>query len=96
MLRTLGLIYRRDKALSKAALGFIEVALDNAFGAARMTAVSHELENVLDDLRLGKVELTTRVLDLLFQSVELYGRLLAAERGQSPEPAPEVRVPAPV
>jgi DNA-binding transcriptional LysR family regulator len=36
MVRTVGLIYRRDKALSKAALGFIEVALDNAFGGARM------------------------------------------------------------
>jgi DNA-binding transcriptional LysR family regulator len=32
MVRTVGLIYRKDKALSKAALGFIEVALDNAFG----------------------------------------------------------------
>jgi two-component system chemotaxis sensor kinase CheA len=64
--------------------------LAGLFGAARMSAVSHELENVLDDLRLGKVELTTRVLDLLFQSVELYGRLLAAERGHAPEPAAEV------
>jgi DNA-binding transcriptional LysR family regulator len=36
MVRTVGLIYRRDKALSKAALGFIEVTLDNAFGGARM------------------------------------------------------------
>jgi DNA-binding transcriptional LysR family regulator len=36
MVRTVGLIYRRDKALSKAALGFIEVALDNAFGGSRM------------------------------------------------------------
>jgi DNA-binding transcriptional LysR family regulator len=36
MIRTVGLIYRRDKALSKAALGFIEVALDNAFGGTRM------------------------------------------------------------
>jgi DNA-binding transcriptional LysR family regulator len=36
MIRTVGLIYRRDKALSKAALGFIEVALDNAFGGPRM------------------------------------------------------------
>jgi DNA-binding transcriptional LysR family regulator len=32
IVRTVGLIYRKDKALSKAALGFIEVALDNAFG----------------------------------------------------------------
>lgn len=32
MLRRLGLIYRRDKALSKAALGFIQVVLDNVGG----------------------------------------------------------------
>lgn len=30
MMRKLGLIYRKDKALSKAALGFIQVILDNA------------------------------------------------------------------
>jgi DNA-binding transcriptional LysR family regulator len=29
MFRRLGLIYRKDKALSKAALGFIQVVLDN-------------------------------------------------------------------
>ena len=38
MVRTVGLIYRRDKALSKAALGFIEVVLENAFGGTRMAA----------------------------------------------------------
>lgn len=32
MMRTLGLIYRKDKALSKAALGFIQVTLDEARG----------------------------------------------------------------
>jgi hypothetical protein len=32
MLRRLGLIYRKDKALSKAALGFIQVILGH-FGA---------------------------------------------------------------
>ncbi len=32
MARNLGLIYRRDKALSKAALGFIQVVLDNIKG----------------------------------------------------------------
>jgi hypothetical protein len=30
MIRRVGLIYRRDKALSKAALGFIQVASENA------------------------------------------------------------------
>src|SRR3984885_6525116 len=64
--------------------------LAGLFGAARMTAVSHELEDVLDDLRLGRIELTARVLDLLFQSVELYGLLLSAERGHAPEPSNEV------
>jgi DNA-binding transcriptional LysR family regulator len=29
MVRRLGLIYRKDKALSKAALGFIQIVLDN-------------------------------------------------------------------
>jgi len=32
MMRTLGLIYRKDKALSKAALGFIQVTLEHAVG----------------------------------------------------------------
>jgi hypothetical protein len=32
MMRKLGLIYRKDKALSKAALGFIQVILENAGG----------------------------------------------------------------
>lgn len=32
MVRRLGLIYRRDKSLSKAALGFIQVTLDHALG----------------------------------------------------------------
>jgi two-component system chemotaxis sensor kinase CheA len=64
--------------------------LAGLFGAARMTALSHQLEDVLDDLRLGRIELTARVLDLLFQSVELYGLILSAEKGQAPEPAGEV------
>jgi DNA-binding transcriptional LysR family regulator len=42
MIRRLGLIYRRDKALSKAALGFIQVVLDNVgdemANAPRVTA----------------------------------------------------------
>ncbi len=64
--------------------------LAGLFGAARMTALSHQLEDVLDDLRLGRIELTARVLDLLFQSVELYGLILSAEKGQAPDPTREV------
>jgi two-component system chemotaxis sensor kinase CheA len=65
--------------------------LSGLFGAAMMSGLSHELENLLDDLRLGRIELTSQVLDLLFQSVELYGRILAAAKGDAPEPAPEVK-----
>src|SRR5258708_36570235 len=43
--------------------------LSGLFGAARMTGLSHELEDVLDDLRLGRIELSSSVLDLLFQAV---------------------------
>ena len=64
--------------------------LAGLFGAARMTGLSHELEDVLDDLRLGRIELSSGVLDLLFQAVELYGHILAAEKGSQPEPAAEV------
>ena len=40
MIRRVGLIYRRDKALSKAALGFIQVTLDNAGNEIGMPAVT--------------------------------------------------------
>jgi two-component system chemotaxis sensor kinase CheA len=51
------------------------------FGATRMSALSHQLEDVLDDVRLGKVELTQQVLDLLFRGVDFYGRILSEEKG---------------
>lgn len=65
--------------------------LSGLFGAAMMSGLSHELENLLDDLRLGRIELTAQVLDLLFQSVELYGRILSAAKGDGAEPAAEVK-----
>ena len=36
--------------------------LSGLFGAAMMSGLSHELENLLDDLRLGRIELTPQVL----------------------------------
>ena len=65
--------------------------LSGLFGAALMTGLSHELEDLLDDLRLGRVELSQNVLDVVFRAVELYGRMLSAERGDVPEPANEVK-----
>jgi two-component system chemotaxis sensor kinase CheA len=64
--------------------------LSGLFGATRMAGLSHELEDVLDDLRLGRIEITATVLDLLFQAVSLYARLLTAESAGGPEPEREV------
>src|SRR5882672_7514216 len=64
--------------------------LAGLFGAARMSALSHELENVLDDLRLGKIELTQRVVDLLFRGVNIYGRILAVEKGLRADPLQDI------
>jgi two-component system chemotaxis sensor kinase CheA len=64
--------------------------LSGLFGATRVAGLSHQLEDALDDLRLGRIDLTTRVLDLLFQAVSLYTRLLVAEKGDAPEPVAEV------
>ncbi len=65
--------------------------LSGLFGAAMMAGLSHELEDLLDDLRLGRIEMTAAVLDLLFKSVDLYGRILASVKGDGPEPAAEVK-----
>ncbi|WP_394826243.1 chemotaxis protein CheW [Pendulispora albinea] len=66
--------------------------LAGLFGATLMSGLSHELEDVLDDLRLGRLDLTAAVLDVLFRAVELYARILAAERSDTPEePAQEVK-----
>jgi two-component system chemotaxis sensor kinase CheA len=58
-----------------------------SLGAERpgLSQLSHHLENTLDALRLGKLPLNLGALDLLFESVELFGRLLAAESGDSGE-----------
>lgn len=61
--------------------------LSSLFGVARMSTLSHHLEDLLDDLRLGRVELTPKVLDVLFRAVEVYGQILAALRAGEPEPA---------
>lgn len=44
-----------------------------------LSQLSHNLENTLDALRLGKLPLTLDTIDLLFEAVDLFGRLLAAE-----------------
>ena len=64
--------------------------LAGLFGATRMASLSHELEELLDKLRLGKVDLTASVLDLLFRSVQLYGLILQAEKEGRDQVIPQV------
>lgn len=50
--------------------------LSGMFGFAAMTELGHNLESLLDGLRLGKVGLTPSVLDLLFEAVSAIHMLL--------------------
>lgn len=48
------------------------------FGFVDLGEVAHVLEDLLDQLRLGRVDLDQRVLDVLFEGVEVLQRLLSA------------------
>ncbi|MBX3274083.1 MAG: chemotaxis protein CheA [Sandaracinaceae bacterium] len=48
------------------------------FGFYDLGEVAHGLEDLLDQLRLGRVELSQEVLDVLFEGVEVLQRLLAS------------------
>lgn len=64
--------------------------LAGLFGAGRLMALSHELETTLDALRLGKVQLTPSLLGSLFRAIDLYGRILQAEKDGRVDVIPEV------
>jgi two-component system, chemotaxis family, sensor kinase CheA len=64
--------------------------LAGLFGAQRLGHVSHRLEDLLDDLRLGRMGLGPEVLDVLFLAVEAYGRLLGHAREGIDEPVAQV------
>lgn len=49
------------------------------FGHPTIGAIAHSLEDLLDQLRLEKVALTAEVLDVLFEGVEHFQRLLQSE-----------------
>jgi two-component system chemotaxis sensor kinase CheA len=60
--------------------------LAGMFGYTRLAEIANALENLLDDLRLGRVALTQEALDVLFEGVESFQRLLA-EAKHPGEPA---------
>src|SRR5215470_9747661 len=55
--------------------------LSGLFGVARMTSLAHNLENLLDSLRLGRVELGPATLDLLFEAVTLFNKIIGETAG---------------
>jgi two-component system chemotaxis sensor kinase CheA len=64
--------------------------LAGLFGAQRLGALSHRLEDLLDDLRLGRMNLSSEVLDVLFGAVEAYTRILQLEKEGSDEPLGDI------
>ncbi len=64
--------------------------LSSLFGAPTMGGLAHHLEDVLDDLRLGRVDFDNTVLDLLFRAVELFTKVLAIEKAGGVQPTAAV------
>lgn len=52
--------------------------LAGMFGMTSLSNLAHTLENLLDDLRLGRVDITQSTLDVLFDGVERIQRILAS------------------
>ncbi len=63
--------------------------LAGLFGATAIGGLSHTLESTLDGLRLGKLGLSRTVLDVLFEAIEVFGRLLTP-RDETDEPEPDI------
>ncbi len=55
--------------------------LAGMFGARGMSEFAHALEGLLDGLRMGRVAVEADVLDLLFESVELFNQLIVEASG---------------
>jgi len=60
------------------------------FGYKHVGTIAHALEDLLDDLRLGRTSIGDPLLDVLFDSVERFQLLLALDDPQAPEEAPGV------
>ncbi len=64
--------------------------LSALFGATKLATLSHELETLLDALRLGKIDLDRKTIDHLYRAIELYQHLLIAEKEGKAEPNPDL------
>ncbi len=61
--------------------------LASLFGVTGLAMLTHRLEDLLDGLRLGRVSISSEVLDVLFAAVEACHLLLAAEREEEDDGA---------
>ena len=60
--------------------------LSSMFGVERMARLAHALEDMLDDVRMGRRTLDAAGVDLLLEAPEVFGRILAEEsEGRPPE-----------
>ncbi len=64
--------------------------LAGLFGATAIGGLSHYLESTLDSLRLGKLSLSRQVLDVLFEAIEMFSRLLTP-RDEEGEADPDIQ-----
>lgn len=51
--------------------------LAGLFGATQISSLAHALESTLDSLRLGRLPLSQPALDVLFEAVEVFQKMLA-------------------
>ena len=63
--------------------------LSSMFGVERMARLAHALEDMLDDVRMGRRALEPEVVDLLLEAPEVFGRILAEESEGRPKESTE-------
>lgn len=59
--------------------------LSGMFGFTAMTSLSHNLENLLDSMRLGKIELTPSIVDILLEAISAIHTLLEMKSQGKPD-----------
>jgi two-component system chemotaxis sensor kinase CheA len=59
--------------------------ISGMFGVERMARLAHALEDLLEDLRMGRRRLDGATLDLLHEAPDLFGRMIAEEAKGGPE-----------
>jgi two-component system chemotaxis sensor kinase CheA len=58
--------------------------LSSMFGVERMARLSHALEDLLDDVRMGRRPLDRPAMDLLLEAPEVFSRIIAEESAGTP------------